>query len=308
MTEQKNRLKGTVFLFLASLIWGTAFVAQRVGMDYLGPFAFNASRNILGGIVLIPCIILLEKLRSRDGKENLSIQTDAAAGGLKGQKSKDRKTLLAGGFVCGFFLFIASNLQQIGIKYTTVGKAGFITALYIVLVPVLGIFLHRRIGLRMWISVILAVAGLYLLCINEEFSVSRGDAYVLMCALAFAFQIMAVDYFAERTDGVKLACLEFWVCGILSLILAAATETVTLQGIKGALIPILYAGVLSSGVAYTFQILGQKELNPSLASLIMSFESVISVLAGWLFLHQVLSLKELAGCAVMFAAIVLAQL
>ena len=176
------------------------------------------------------------------------------------------------------------------------------------LVPVLGIFLHRRIGLRMWISVILAVAGLYLLCINEEFSVSRGDAYVLMCALAFAFQIMAVDYFAERTDGVKLACLEFWVCGILSLILAAATETVTLQGIKGALIPILYAGVLSSGVAYTFQILGQKELNPSLASLIMSFESVISVLAGWLFLHQVLSLKELAGCAVMFAAIVLAQL
>ena len=307
MTEKKNRLKGTVFLFMASLIWGSAFVAQRVGMDYLGPFAFNAMRNILGGIVLIPCIILLDRHHATDGKAVASKHVSMRANSLKNE-IKERRTLLTGGIVCGFFLFIASNLQQIGIKYTTVGKAGFITALYIVLVPLLGIFLHRRIGLRLWISVFLAVAGLYLLCINEEFRISRGDTYVLMCALAFAFQIMAVDHFADRTDGVKLACLEFWVCGILSLLLMAVTETVTVEGIKGAIIPILYAGLLSSGVAYTFQILGQKELNPALASLIMSFESVISVLAGWLVLHQVLSAKELAGCVVMFAAIVLAQL
>ena len=274
-------------LFAASLIWGAAFVAQRVGMEYLGPFAFNAIRNLLGGLVLTPLAFFVKRLPS---------------------SGTGRRELLLGGAVCGFFLCIASNLQQIGIKYTTVGKAGFITAMYIVLVPVLGIFMHRKAGIRLWISVVLAVAGLYLLCMTESLTISRGDGYVLLCALAFAFQILSVDHFAGRTDAVQLACLEFWVCGLLSLIPMSLTENPTFSQIRAAGIPIGYAGILSCGVAYTLQIAGQRELNPALASLIMSFESVISALAGWAILHQTLSVKELAGCVVMFAAILLAQL
>ena len=288
--EQSKKWRGSGCLFLASLIWGMAFAAQRAGMDHLGPFAFNAIRNLLGSLVLLPCIFLLKKIR-----KDTSGKTD-------------RKLLLQGGLVCGFFLAIASNLQQIGIKYTSVGKAGFITALYIVLVPVLGIFIHRKAGRRVWLSVVLAVAGLYLLCMTERLQIGRGDRYVLLCALAFAFQILAVDHFAGLVDGVKLACLEFLVCGLLSLIPMALTETPTWQQVWGARYPLLFAGCLSSGIAYTLQILGQRDLPPAVASLIMSFESVISVLAGWLFLHQTLSLRELIGCGIMFAAVILAQL
>ena len=288
-----NTWKGSLELMLAALIWGVAFVAQRVGMEYVEPFTFNGARNLIGGIVILPCIRLLKRGRGSPGKS---------------MSRAEKKQLFIAGLVCGFFLFIASNLQQIGIKYTSVGKAGFITAMYIVLVPLLGVFIGKKVGIRLWISVALAVAGLYLLSITDSFTISRGDLYVLLCALAFAFQIMAVDYYADKVDNIWLACMEFWVCGLLSLIPMALFEHPSLSGLWAARIPLLYAGLLSCGVAYTLQITGQRLLSPALASLIMSFESVISALAGWAILHQRLSARELCGCAVMFAAILLAQL
>ena len=291
-TGTGNTLKGTVLLFTAALIWGSAFVVQSVGMDYVGPFTFTGSRNLIGSAVLLPFILIRGKMAPEPA----------------GNRATDRRFLITGGAVCGVLLCIAANLQQIGIQYTTVGKAGFITAMYIVIVPLLGIFLGRKTGALIWISVALAVAGLYLLSMKGSFSLQRGDAFMLMCAFAFAFQITAIDHYVKQADGVKLACLEFLVCGVLSCLAALLTEKITADALYHAAVPILYAGVLSSGVAYTFQILGQKELRPAVASLIMSFESVISALSGWLLLGQKLTLREICGCVIIFAAIVLAQM
>ncbi len=286
---KKATWKNSVMLFLTAAIWGVAFVAQSVGMEYIGPFTFNCVRCLIGGCVLIPCIAFLDRFRGE-------------------RKRTDGKTLLHGGLCCGLIFFVASSLQQIGIQYTTVGKAGFITALYIVLVPLLGIFVGKAAGLRVWISVALAVAGLYLLCITGGFSIGKGDFLVLLCALAFALHILAVDYFSPRTDGVRLSCIQFFMCGILSGVCMLITETPEITAILQAWMPVLYAGVLSCGVAYTFQIIGQNGMDPTVASLIMSLESVVSVLAGWVLLGQRLSVRELTGCALMFTAIVLAQL
>ena len=205
-------------------------------------------------------------------------------------------------------LFLASNLQQFGIKYTTVGKAGFITALYIILVPVLGLFMRKRVQGKVWVSVVLAVAGLYLLCITDGFSLGVGDLLVLLCALMFSVHILVIDYFSPRTDGVKMSCIQFFVCGILSGIAMLIFEKPSLDAILQAWMPILYAGVLSCGVAYTLQIVGQKDMDPTVAALILSLESVVSVLAGWVLLGESMSLRELSGCGLMFAAIILAQL
>lgn len=292
-------IRQSLLLFLTATIWGVAFVAQSVGMDYVGPFTFNAARNLIGGIVLIPCIALLEKINSRtEGKQ-------AAENTIKNGK----RTLLAGGISCGVLLFAASNLQQIGIQYTTVGKAGFITAMYIVLVPILGIFFRKKAGLRIWIAVVMAAAGLYTLCMTDGcFSLQRGDFLVLLCALAFSVHILVIDYFAPKADGVKMSCIQFFVCALLSGIGMLLFEEPDMALILQAWVPILYAGVLSCGVAYTLQIVGQKGMNPAVASLILSLESVVSVVAGWLILGQSLSARELAGCGLMFAAIVLVQL
>lgn len=203
---------------------------------------------------------------------------------------------------------MASSLQQIGIQYTTTGKAGFVTAFYIVIVPVLGIFLHKKISGNVWIAVVLALVGLYFLCMTESFTIGKGDIYIFACAFVFSIQILMVDHFAPKVDGVKLSCLEFLVSGLLSLFFMFSLERPTLSGILAAGIPILYAGVLSCGVAYTFQILGQRDSNPAIASLIMSLESTFSVLAGWLLLHETLSTREAIGCIFMFVAILLAQL
>lgn len=292
---KRDSLIGSAQLFLASLIWGFAFVAQRVGMDFVEPFTFNGIRNIVGAVVLIPFVYLMG--RKADDPSNPSVK----------HFHLSRETVI-GGCVTGVLLCIASNLQQVGIMYTTVGKAGFITAMYIIMVPILGVFIGKHLRLRIWVSVALAVVGMYLLCMTERLVLSKGDAIVLACALAFSFQIMAVDYFADKVDGVAMACIQFMVCGILSLICMAVTEHPQLEQIWAARIPILYAGMLSTGVAYTFQILGQKKLQPTVASLIMSLESVISALAGWLLLHQILTGKELFGAVLMFAAIILAQL
>ena len=286
-------------LLLTAVIWGVAFVAQSVGMDYVGPFTFNFVRCMIGGVVLIPCIFLLDRLNGKDRKKEQKNSRAQAA---------ERKTLLTGGICCGVALCVASNLQQFGIKYTTVGKAGFITALYIVLVPLIGIFLKKTAGIRIWFSVLLAVGGLYLLCITEEFSIGTGDFLVLLCAFVFAVHILVIDYFSPKVDGVRMSCIQFFVCGILSGAAMLITEQPDLTAICQAWMPILYAGVMSCGVAYTLQIVGQKGMDPTVASLILSLESVVSVLAGWLLLGQKLSQRELFGCVLMFGAIILAQL
>ena len=284
------RRKNAFMLFLTAFIWGTAFVAQSVGMDYLGPFGFNGIRSLIGGVALLPCIYILGKINKNSNEKG------------------DVKTLAAGGICCGLALFAASSMQQIGIQYTTAGKAGFITAFYIVLVPVFGIFLGKKTGWKIWLAVALALAGLYFLCITESFSVGRGDIYVFIGALLFTVHILVIDYFAPRTDGVKMSCIQFFVAGILSMFPMAAFETTTMEGIMRSWGPLLYAGVLSCGVAYTLQIIGQKNMNPTVASLILSLESCISVLAGWAILGEQLSVREGVGCILMFAAIVLAQI
>lgn len=288
-------VRQSLLLFLTAVIWGTAFVAQSVGMDYIGPFTFNAVRNLIGGIVLIPCIALLKRI-------NGGAEKSAAEG-------TEKWTLLLGGISCGVLLFVASNLQQIGIQYTTVGKAGFITAMYIVLVPILGIFLRKKAGIRVWIAVVVAVAGLHALCMTDgSFALQRGDILVLLCALAFSFHILVVDYFAPKVDGVKMSCIQFFVCALLSGVAMLLFEEPDMARILQAWAPILYAGVLSCGVAYTLQIVGQRGMNPTVASLIMCLESVVSVIAGWMLLGQSLSARELSGCVLMFAAIILVQL
>ena len=284
------RVKNGVMLFLTAFIWGTAFVAQSVGMDYLEPFTFNGVRSLIGGIALLPCIWLLHKLNGESKKE------------------ESGKVLLIGGLACGVLLFAASSLQQIGLKYTTAGKAGFITAFYIVIVPVLGIFLHKKIGWKIWLAVVLALAGLYFLCITESFSIGKGDVLIFLCALIFAVHILVIDYFSPKVDGVKMSCIQFLVCGILSLPFMFTIETPKAAAMTAAWMPLLYAGVLSCGVAYTLQILGQKNVNPAVASLILSLESCFSVLSGWIVMGERLSLRESAGCVLMFAAIILAQL
>lgn len=286
------KLKNAAILALTAFIWGTAFVAQSVGMDYLGPFTFNGVRNFIGGIALLPCILLLQKLE----------------GNSKEKVSGTKKDLFIGGIACGLCLFVASSLQQIGLQYTTTGKAGFITAFYIVLVPVLGIFLGKRMGFKVWAAVMLAVIGLYFLCITEKLSIGQGDILIFVCALVFAVHIIIIDYFSPKVDGVKMSCIQFFVCGMASLIPMFVVEVPTIDAIAASAGPLLYAGVLSSGVAYTLQIIGQKNVNPAIASLILSLESCFAVLAGWIVLGQKLSVRESVGCVLMFIAIILAQL
>ena len=292
MYSNNSQIKSSLLLLLTATIWGVAFVAQSIGMEYVGPFTFNSVRCFIGMIVLSPvCLILRNKDRAKDVSP-----------------VGNRRTLIEGGLVCGVFLCLASNFQQFGIKYTTVGKAGFITACYIVLVPVFGMFLKKKTGPFIWAAVFIALIGLYLLCMKEGLSLSKGDALVMVCAVLFAFQILAVDHYSPLVSGVELSMMQFLVCGIGSGIPALIFEKPQISSIPAAWQPILYAGVLSCGVAYTLQIIGQKNLDPTIASLIMSLESCISVLAGWLILGQAMTARELLGCAVMFAAIILAQL
>ena len=299
----KYTLRQSMLLLLTAAIWGVAFVAQSVGMDYVGPFTFNTVRSLLGGSVLIPCIVLLKRINV--GSKDTAGAAEHASGDPAGQ----RKVLLTGGVACGVLLCIASNLQQFGIMYTSVGKSGFITAMYIVLVPVLGIFLKKKAGIKIWCSVAIAVGGLYLLCMTDSgFSIQKGDLLLLLGAVIFSFHILTIDYFSPKVDGVKMSCIQFFTCGILSMVCMFLFEQPQIGAILQAWMPIVYAGVLSCGVAYTLQIVGQKGMNPTVASLILSMESVISVIAGWLILHQKLSGRELLGCVLMFAAIILVQL
>ena len=281
-----------MILFMAAAIWGFAFVAQSVGMDYVGPYTFVTARNVVALAVLLPWVAAARRQRKKGGK-----------------RRSGRRSLIYGGGCCGICLFAASALQQFGMKYTTVGKAGFITAMYIVLVPVFGIFVKKKTGVKVWIAVAAALAGLYLLCMTKgDFQLQKGDAYILGCAAVFALHILVVDHFSPLVDGVELSCVQFAVNAVLGTILMMLLEQPRMADLLAAWLPLVYAGALSSGVGYTFQIIGQKGMNPTVASLILSLESVISVLAGWLLLHQALTARELAGCALVFAAIILVQL
>lgn len=289
-----KNFKGSLMLLITSLIWGTAFVAQSEGMNYVEPFTYNAMRTLLGGVVLIPVIILFRFLDKRNGKEKTSCSL---------------KNTVTGGICCGIVLFIASSFQQLGIAQTTAGKAGFVTALYIVIVPLIGIFLHKKMPLRMWLFIAIALAGFWLLCMKQDIGISSGDLLVFFGAIFFAVHITVIDFFNEKnTDGVLMSCIQFFTAGLLMLICMFIFEKPTIPNIVGAVGTILYAGIMSCGVAYTLQILGQKHTNPTLATMLMSLESVFAALSGWLILGEKLSIKEFFGCVLIFAAVILAQL
>lgn len=286
----KQQIRSGLLLLLTAIIWGVAFVAQSVGMNYIEPFTFNGVRSIIGGFVLLPFLSIRERM-------------------LWEQKNRtSKKTTQLGGICCGICLCIASNLQQMALQYVAVGKAGFLTACYIVIVPVLGLFLKKKCNSYIWCSVGMGLVGLYFLCVQGEFVLEWADGLLLLSALLFAVHILVIDYFSPLVDGVKMACIQFFVCGILSFSLAVILEQPQVSQILAAWLPILYAGVLSCGVAYTLQIVGQRGMNPTIASLILSLESVVSVLAGWILLGQKLALREILGCIILFAAIILAQL
>ena len=289
--------KNFILLFLTALIWGVAFVAQSVAMDYIGPYTFNAVRSLLGGIVLVPCVFFF-------GQKKKDVKNKDPAKEIAGDRPGD---MITGGILCGIMLFLSTTFQQVGIQYTTVAKAGFITALYIILVPILGIFLKKRVSFQIWISVVIALIGLYLLCMKGRFFLGQGDFLVLLCSLCFALHILVIDHFTEKVSGVKLSCIQFFVCGLLSSVLMFLFEEPAVSEILAAWFPIVYAGVFSSGIAYTLQIIGQKGTDPTIASLILSLESVVSVLAGWILLGQALAPREILGCLLMFGAIILAQ-
>ena len=307
-----HKLRNTFFLFLTAMIWGAAFVAQSVSMDYIGPFTFICLRSVIGGLFLIPVIIVLDGLRKKSQNESadvvnseniLHIETEE-----KQRLSWKNKQLIEGGIVCGIFLFFANCFQQTGIQYTTVGKAGFITTFYIIIVPLIGLFFKKYCGILTWIGVVVALAGLYFLCITQKLTIQRGDALILCCSVLYAGQILAIDHYNPFVDGVKMSCIQFLTGGILGAVFMLLFENPSLAMILSAAGPILYTGIMSTGVGYTLQIVGQKGLNPTVAALILSLESVFSALSGYAFLHQVLTTRELIGCVLMFIAIVLAQL
>ena len=285
--------KGNLMLLLTAFIWGSAFVAQSTGMNYIGPFTFLAIRSFLGVIALLPVIAF------RASKQEKTVR----------QQNSRVKITWTGGFCCGIILGVASAFQQVGLGMTSAGKAGFITALYIVIVPIVSVFIGKKIHLSTWFYLLIALVGFYLLSVKEGFSIGKGDLLVLCCAFCYSIHILTIDYFLNKgADTVKMSCIQFLVSGVLGLILTVLFETPSLASIWDAKIPLLYAGVLSSGVAYTLQIVGQKYTEPTIATLLMSLESVFAALTGWIVLHEVLSGKELLGCLLVFLAVILAQI
>lgn len=312
-----HKLRNTFFLFLTAMIWGAAFVAQSVSMDYIGPFTFICLRSVIGGLFLIPVIIVLDGIRRKSQNESANVvSSENTLHNIEMDIEKEEKQrlswknkqLIEGGIVCGILLFFANCFQQTGIQYTTVGKAGFITTFYIIIVPLIGLFFKKYCGILTWIGVVIALAGLYFLCITQKLTIQRGDALILCCSVLYAGQILAIDHYNPFVDGVKMSCIQFLTGGVLGAMFMFLFENPSVAMILSAAGPILYTGIMSTGVGYTLQIVGQKGLNPTVAALILSLESVFSALSGYVFLHQVLTTRELIGCVLMFIAIVLAQL
>lgn len=292
-----NQMRQVVLPILAAFIWGTAFVAQDVCADAMGAFTFNGTRYFIAVLALLVVIAVM------NGTKKDRPQLTPA------EKKASRKQLWLGGFCCGTALAVASNFQQAGlVAGTDGGKAGFITALYVVLVPVFGLFFRRKVTLPVWGAVVLSVVSLYLLCIKGSFSLAPGDLLVLVCAVCFAIHILVIDHFTAFCDGVKLSCLQFLFAGIWSTILALIFDTISPQVLLDCALPLLYVGVFSCGVGYTLQILAQKDSNPTVVTILLSLESVFAVISGAIILHQQMTGREYLGCVLMFAAVVLAQL
>ncbi|MBE5997590.1 MAG: DMT family transporter [Lachnospiraceae bacterium] len=296
MNSKKRELTGIAILLLASLIWGAAFTAQSIGAEYVPPFTFLASRSWIGTAVLLPVLIW----QSRKQRKNAAAQPSGS--GISG------KEMLTAGALCGFFLFAASAAQQIGIAYTTTAKSGFLTAMYVVIVPVIYCIFRRKSSLKIWISVLLAVTGLYLLCMTQSLNLGYGDLITLLCALLFSFQIICVSRYVGKIGAVRLTVCQFFFEAVFSTVIALLSEHPTKEGMISAAGAILYAGVMSSGAGYTLQTIGQARVNPAAASIAMAMESVFSALSGWVILGQALSGREILGCAVMLSAIILAEL
>lgn len=282
--------KANLLLFLAAAIWGLAFVSQRMGMEFLGPFTFNGVRFILGSLSLVPLLYY-----------NARQASDAQS------KPQYKPGVVTGGILAGSVLFIAASLQQIGLVYTTAGKAAFLTSLYIILVPLLGIFLRHRIGLYSWTGALLAVWGVYLLSVTSQFTIAYGDILELAGALFWAAHILLIDHYSRRVDIVKLAFIQFITCSGLSLGVAIITEQITLSGLRQTVIPLLYGGIASVGIAYTLQIIGQKTAKPSHAAIILSMEAIFAAVGGWILLSEEMSAKGLIGCALMLTGMLLTQ-
>ena len=297
----KRTIKTIVFPLLAALIWGIAFVAQSVSADFVGAFTFNAARSTVAAVVLALGLWVYGRFRKRKAAPP-SQSVDPAC------RKKARKALLLGGLCCGAVLFIASNLQQLGMSDTAAGKAGFITSLYIVIVPILGIFLHKRVTPGQWISVLIAVIGLYFLCIRGTITIAASDFFIFLSAVMFAVHILVIDRATQGVDPVQLSCVQFCTVAVLSWIAALIWEHPTWAQLEPCLLEILYVGVFSSGVAYTLQIIAQKDANPVTLSLLLSLESVFSTLSGAVLLQERLAGQEYLGCALMLIAVVLAQL
>ncbi len=289
--QPSKNLKSNILLLLAAMLWGFAFVAQRAGMEHVGPFIFNGVRFALGGISLLPLILVNRRRRSG---------SDLPSAG--------RKIFALGGGLAGSALFIAVSFQQIGIIYTTAGKAGFITGLYVIIVPILGLLGRQRTNIGTWMGAVIAAAGLYFLSVTEDFTVSPGDLLVLVSAFFWAIHVHIIGWFSARTDPIKLAFFQFLVCSTLSLAAAVSTETISVQALSRAIIPILYGGLVSVGIAYTLQVVGQRHAHPAHAAIILSLETVFAVIGGWLILGENLSPRGGVGCALMLAGMLLSQL
>lgn len=287
----KNKeMKSNALLMLTAAIWGFAFVAQRVGIQYVGAFTFNGIRFALGSISLIPLLIYFNK---KDASDREGTAASASA--------------IIPGIIAGSVIFLAASLQQIGLAYTTAGKAAFITGLYIVLVPLFGIFLKHRIQLGTWAGVVLAVVGLYFLSVNEDFSIAKGDFLEIVGAFFWAAHILVIDYFTKKVDALKLSFVQFAACSVLSVAVALITEDISMAGLSQALIPILYGGLGSVGIAYTLQVVAQKNAKPSHAAIILSMETVFAAVGGAVLLHENLGGRGYLGCALMFTGMLVTQ-
>ncbi|HAS73152.1 MAG TPA: EamA family transporter [Clostridiales bacterium UBA8960] len=286
-----KRVMANILLMITAAIWGFGFVAQRVGAQFVGAFTFNGIRFALGSLSLLPLIYVLDKKNAHEMKEKMTF-----------------KGTVLPGMIIGSVLFVASTFQQVGMAYTTAGNGGFITGLYMVFVPIFGIFLKQKIGKNAWAGVFLAVIGLYLLSVNDDFTISYGDFLVLISAVFWAIHILTIDKFAKEINPLKLSSLQFATCSVLSIASAFMFETVTLAGLSGSLVPILYGGLLSVGVAYTLQVVAQKDAKPSHAAIILSTEAVFGAVGGALLLSESMSLRGALGCALILVGIVFSQL
>ena len=290
-----KQLRNTFLLVLAAFVWGTAFVAQSMGAEEIGPFTFLAGRSFISAIALMPVVFVYNKINPYRFKSDKN-------GG------DDRRLLLRGGIICGLFFFAGSTLQQAGIAYTTTAKASFITTLYVIIVPLFGILVGKKVGGKIWFCVLLGVLGLYLLCVSEKLSLQIGDTLMLLCAVLFSGHILVIDRFSPHTDGVRLSLIQFFTSALIGTVCMLIFEHPTWEAVRAAMPPLLYAGIFSGAIGFTLQIIAQQDLNPTVASLAMCLESVFGALAGWVVLGQTLSGREMLGCVLMFSAIVIAQL